>query len=70
MSVGTLPLDGLELVQQVLSLLGPRSLLRLARVNSTLERLANDDYLWAPLTARLWAHKHVLKGQVDVINEG
>ena len=29
-------------------------------VNSTLERLANDDYL-APLTARLWAHKHALK---------
>ena len=64
MSLGSLPVDEHVLLQQVLALLGPRSLLRLARVNSAFERMANDDFLWAPLTARLWANKHILKGLV------
>ena len=65
MSLGSWPLDEHVFLQQVLALLGPRSLLRVARVNSAFERMANDDYLWRPLTARLWEDKHILKGVDD-----
>ena len=63
MSLGTFTFDEQVLLHKVLTLLAPRSLLRVANVNKTFEHLANDDFLWKGLTAKLWSNKHIFKTQ-------
>ena len=48
------------LLQQVLSCLGPRSLLKIASINSIFEKLASDDYLWKDFTIQLWKNKAIV----------
>ena len=54
---GDLTMNEDLMLQKVLSLLGPRSLVKIANVNSIFESMANDDILWKDLLACLWQNK-------------
>jgi hypothetical protein len=42
------------ILQNILCLLGPKSLLKVVAINSLFERIASDNYLWEKFNLALW----------------
>jgi len=48
------------ILQNILCLLGPKSLLKVVAINSLFERIASDNYLWEKFNLALWKGKQII----------